>query len=786
MGANVDYASNVPLAEVLGSIKRPGEFCVHGRRFLPMPRLEVEGVGMLSFPVADAQLLALVEAAERAPFGKGTQTLVDTSVRDCWQIDATRIRLGGHAWAQTFSTISSMAAEGLGCPENALDAHLYKLLVYPTDGFFSPHRDTEKVNGMVATLTISLPTEGIGGELVVRHRDREMVIDMNAAEPSELAFAAFYADCTHETRPVRTGHRLSLVYNLCIRPGDTSTPRQAPDHTAEIEEIAGHLVRWRDEGVSDKLVWVLEHDYSEAGLSFDTLKNTDAALARVLVGATDHADCALHTAIVHIEEHGDAVYGNGDYVDSWNSRESDVDEMAINEIYESRHWLDGWVDRNGCRPPFDDIPLLAEELLPVGALDDAVPDEQWLHEASGNEGVSLERAYRRAAFVIWPRSKTLTVIASAGINGAVEWVAGQFAAGGAASGERIQELVSKLIGIWSHGRYDRDEDKARSRAMMLDLLAAIGDRSLAVQYVREVMLFHYSGSENARLLAVFDMLGADGEEHLPRFVEAHFFRRPDQMLALLRRIEESTTSLPRSALGASVHQAVTALPAVLNPAKHELGDGSPFDSPAPISQHGICDLFALAWRCGLTDAARTAATLVTEHPQAVTPDRAIPAALDELRGEPGVADSAYATLWHHAASFLLDRSATPPEAPKDWAVGCDIDCACELCAKLRAFCSNPVAQTERFAVRKELRQHLHRTIDNHGLDMSHETERRGRPYTLVCTKNRASHVRRLEEYAEDLSCMGSLRRSVPSVALSASRPAALHRLGEAVAAGGGR
>ena len=44
---------------------------------------------------------------------------------------------------------------------------------------------------MVATLTISLPTVGAGGELVVRHGDREEVIDMNAAEPSELAFAAF-------------------------------------------------------------------------------------------------------------------------------------------------------------------------------------------------------------------------------------------------------------------------------------------------------------------------------------------------------------------------------------------------------------------------------------------------------------------------------------------------------------------------------------------------------------------------------------------------------------------
>ena len=63
---------------------------------------------------------------------------------------------------------------------------------------------------MIATLSISLPVKGRGGELFVRHRDREVRMYMGADEPSELAFAAFYADCTHEIQPVVEGHRLSL------------------------------------------------------------------------------------------------------------------------------------------------------------------------------------------------------------------------------------------------------------------------------------------------------------------------------------------------------------------------------------------------------------------------------------------------------------------------------------------------------------------------------------------------------------------------------------------------
>lgn len=168
-GVDIEYCLDCEqLEKLLLSIHRPGDFCAYGRLFAPMPRLEVDGVGMVSFPVPEAQVHALIEAAERAPYGKGPDTLVDTSVRDCWQIDAERIQLGGSAWPDTFAGILDAAARGLGCPEERLDARLYQLLVYEPGGFFPAHRDTGKADGMIATLSISLPVEGVGGELIVR------------------------------------------------------------------------------------------------------------------------------------------------------------------------------------------------------------------------------------------------------------------------------------------------------------------------------------------------------------------------------------------------------------------------------------------------------------------------------------------------------------------------------------------------------------------------------------------------------------------------------------------
>ena len=93
---DIEYAAEQErLEELLESVDRPGGFCTSSRAYLPMPTVEVEGAGTLSFPVPVFQIRDLLKVAERAPYGKGADTLVDTSVRDCWQIGAERIRVGG-------------------------------------------------------------------------------------------------------------------------------------------------------------------------------------------------------------------------------------------------------------------------------------------------------------------------------------------------------------------------------------------------------------------------------------------------------------------------------------------------------------------------------------------------------------------------------------------------------------------------------------------------------------------------------------------------------------------
>ena len=250
------------LAALLGTVRRPGDFFVSGTAEILAPRLEVDGVGAVALPLLPMQAEQLVAVAERAPYGRGGDTLVDTEVRRTWQIGADRVRIGGKHWAQTLETILARVADGLGVTD-PIAAELYKLLVYDQGSFFVSHRDTEKAPGMFATLVLVLPSVSTGGELVVRHQGREVRLDLHCEEPSEAAFAAFYADCVHEVLPVTTGCRLTLVYNL-LRKGKGPLP-EPPSYEGEQARVAKLLRGWAagtpspDDDAPEKLIYPLEH-----------------------------------------------------------------------------------------------------------------------------------------------------------------------------------------------------------------------------------------------------------------------------------------------------------------------------------------------------------------------------------------------------------------------------------------------------------------------------------------------------------------------------------------------
>ena len=108
------------------------------------------------------------------------------------------------------------------------------------------------------------------------------------------------------------------------------------------------------------------------------------------------------------------------------------------------------------------------------------------------------------------------------------------------------------------------------------------------------------------------------------------------------------------------------------------------------------------------------------------------------------------TRWvSHCRQKLAQRTLQAPQEPTDYRRTSKLSCNCRDCAALAAFLADPNQKQARFPLAKQRRQHMHRVIEAARCDCTHNTERIGRPFTLVCTKTTASYQAACAIYSRD-------------------------------------
>lgn len=95
------------------------------------------------------------------------------------------------------------------------------------------------------------------------------------------------------------------------------------------------------------------------------------------------------------------------------------------------------------------------------------------------------------------------------------------------------------------------------------------------------------------------------------------------------------------------------------------------------------------------------------------------------------------TLARHCAERIGARLARPQRGGDDWSIELPGGCRCELCDRLGEFLVDPSRQTFEWPLAQERRRHVHSRLDQAELAVTHQTRRKGRPYTLVLAKTRA-------------------------------------------------
>ena len=110
----------------LESVKHTGSFSTFGfNEQFALPSVRVDGIGAIRLPLSCEAAQALIKVSRQAPFGKGSETIVDTSVRDTWEIDGEKISFEKVAWQPWLADVLVKVIDELGVA-GTVTAQLYK------------------------------------------------------------------------------------------------------------------------------------------------------------------------------------------------------------------------------------------------------------------------------------------------------------------------------------------------------------------------------------------------------------------------------------------------------------------------------------------------------------------------------------------------------------------------------------------------------------------------------------------------------------------------------------
>ena len=301
------------------------------------PGISIPSIGPVQLPLQPADAERIIGLAHQAPFGKGTQTVVDTSVRNTYELDRSQFSVGP-AWNYIMAQKLQAVAQELGV-QAAIHADPYKMLIYQPGAMFKPHTDTEKIPGMFGTLVVSLPSAHEGGDLVLTHRGDKMVFQTSGTP--NTSFLAWYSDVMHEVLPVKSGYRFALTYNLAIDTSLVARP-SAGLVTEGTHDLKDALRRWSEDedAVSkDCLYHLLDFSYSEANISRDNLKGNDLGRIDALTRVTAELPFEVFLATLVKEQFGSVEFDYDD-VDSQRGWYDDEEEEVEDDGGNGHHTLD--------------------------------------------------------------------------------------------------------------------------------------------------------------------------------------------------------------------------------------------------------------------------------------------------------------------------------------------------------------------------------------------------------------------------------------------------------------
>ncbi|TWU02895.1 2OG-Fe(II) oxygenase [Stieleria varia] len=764
------------IANAIGAAGKPGHPWCEGVIEEGESGLAISDACPIRLPMRPADVRKLAEVAAQAPYGKGTQTIVDTGVRDTLEIDGGQVELSPE-FLEAIHIAGRNIADELQLDADRLQFDLYKLLIYPKGGFFLPHRDSEKRIGMVATMIVVLPSKFGGGDLLIRHGGRQEAFSFPKARAQKQSqYVAFFADCEHEVAKVTSGVRVCLAFNLILKPKRKGSKRGSDP--AVDAALLSQVRNWFQHRASDPLVFALEHQYTEAGLKPGYLKGADKELHRSVATVAESLGSRLYFGQVerHLCQFADD--GSFGYSRRGNRRWSgDYDDLTIGESYEDEIVIDGWRDADGELAALAPLGCDSSQLISLIPAEDWVPTRQYYEGYTGNAGNTLDRWYHKSVIVIWPESEHFEIVTQMGLNFAVAELLERRASLHQCDDDELeqacdncQKLAECTIERWPDRKYEQNAPGPDSQTWLKQFAAELPrleELSLIDRFLEVISMRDWRVDLDQFVMNSLRCFGADSilpllhrlvecepppNQYGIRFLEGLARRDAKWLLKVAK--DKKHGGLSRDQLHGLLSSAAAKLSAhskKLVEARHRRGD-PPTDcwrvlTQAIIAAQADCfdDMIGLQDSCPSVFEFRS-----FQVPAAVKLRQFALKQHDEMPG-------ALADWIERLKVRLVDATSGEPQPPSDFRRDSKVGCECKYCLQLSQFLADPTMHQTQIPASEHNRSHMEHVINSQRLDVQTKTIRSGSPYSLGLTKTLASHDAAVKQYHSDLKLLSTLQ-----------------------------
>lgn len=479
------------LTEALDTITTSGTFFSTGVNNFCFPKMSVKNLDEIAFPLNKIQIQALISIAHKAPFGKGSETILDSNVRNCWEIDGTQLEFEGNTWNNLLNKTIAKIKPDLGIEDKNIEAHLYKMLIYEEGDFFLPHKDSEKEKGMFGTLIIGLPSKHSGGELVLSFDGKEHSVSFaEDCTNQKLPYVAFYADCQHEIKPTTSGYRVCLVYNLIDLQVESKI--KLTSLLPEINAIE-KLFQIQTAPNDKPYVYLLGHQYTPTNFSIEQLKLKDRPVAEVLLKVAEKTGYYAKLALVTSYQCGEleiAYTGRGrrGYYDDYGD-DIDVDTAEMGEIYEEYLSIQHW--------DTSDLPAIAikyietEDLICNFEINNGDPIEKEAEGFTGNAGMEMMFWYHYGAVVFWKKENHLNVLNPSSILVKLHWLAYYTSKWNSIS-DFEKQMAKEIFQQHLTEAYKLRDEETVTFDAIVDFLKVVNNVDFINQNTKNVLINHFS------------------------------------------------------------------------------------------------------------------------------------------------------------------------------------------------------------------------------------------------------------------------------------------------------